>query len=613
MRKASVSILMIAIMAGMIAGCNKEEPALPAATENASVAEALSTDASESKETEAAPTSDYSVEKKETTLYFFGLDGKNTFPLYFFNGKDIPYVDIEDWTDLMKSFVNFVGMTENSNGDPYNLTTKKEGDLVTLIRENDFYMRIDCANDTIHFEDYDGFLRIGEEDFLDPAINSNFRYDGDKEHYIHRGELNNVRLGKELDMNLSAYDIDLIHVNDNYYVPLQTISDILLAPKNVESLYNGENIYILAPRDIGSITNGPSELGESYYSVNATGKISEDLSKFSYNELCFAFDHLYGLKESHNIASFDTLASETGAKDLLTGTDSVKIDEILYQVIYRFLDDQHSKYIMPSYLSGADAANDFGKYLKEGRSRNKTQDLLQEINESATKFYPDGIPAYEEVGDTAYITFNSFSNETQNYYKTAPDADSPDTMGIISYSVSQILRENSPVKRVVLDLSRNTGGASNSAAYTIAAFLGDAEISIENTTTGARVTNVYRADTNLDNEFDENDTLDGKGLQLYCLTSPASFSCGNLVPCVFKSSGKVSIIGKQSGGGSCSIMGLTTAGGSIIRISSCYRISFMKNGAFYDTDQGAPVDFSIRDYDHYYDRKALNKYLDGLY
>ena len=186
-------------------------------------------------------------------------------------------------------------------------------------------------------------------------------------------------------------------------------------------------------------------------------------------------------------------------------------------------------------------------------------------------------------------------------------------MGIIIYSVSQILRENSPVKRVVLDLSRNTGGDSNSAAYTIAAFLGDAEISIENTTTGARVTNVYRSDTNLDNEFDENDTLDGKGLQLYCLTSPASFSCGNLVPCVFKSSGKVSIIGKQSGGGSCSIMGLTTAGGSIIRISSCYRISFMKNGAFYDTDQGAPVDFSIRDYDHYYDRKALNKYLDGLY
>lgn len=186
-------------------------------------------------------------------------------------------------------------------------------------------------------------------------------------------------------------------------------------------------------------------------------------------------------------------------------------------------------------------------------------------------------------------------------------------MGIISYSVSRILRNDSPVKKVVLDLSCNTGGQDTAAVYAIAAFIGEAEVSLENPNTGARITQAYKADTNLDHEFNERDTLDGKGLKLFCLTSPVSFSCGNLVPCVFKSSGKVTVIGKQSGGGSCGALSVTTAGGTMMRISGSNRLSFVKNGSFYDIDQGAPVDYPINEYDHFYDRKALNQFLDGLY
>ena len=66
-------------------------------------------------------------------------------------------------------------------------------------------------------------------------------------------------------------------------------------------------------------------------------------------------------------------------------------------------------------------------------------------------------------------------------------------------------------------------------------FLEEAPFSTINPLTGAQRTALYRADVNLDHEFDERDTLAGKNL--YCLVSPVSFSCGNLVPCVFKSSG----------------------------------------------------------------------------
>ena len=269
---------------------------------------------------------------------------------------------------------------------------------------------------------------------------------------------------------------------------------------------------------------------------------------------------------------------------------------------------------MPSYLSGRDAEEryDFGEVIGKGLCWDEFARKRNEYMEIRKKYYPDGIKGYEEIGDVAYITFDAFVTERDLYGRT-PENNPDDTLELISYSVSQILRPDSPVKNVVLDLSCNTGGAAESAVYTLGAFLGDTQISVEDPNTGARVTSIYRADTNLDHVFDEIDTLYGKGLNLYCLTSPVSFSCGNLVPCVLKNSGRVTIIGQQSGGGACSVLYLTTAGGSVVRISSSLRLSFLKNGAFYDVDKGAEVDYSINDIEHFYDRKALNEFIHGLF
>ena len=46
---------------------------------------------------------------------------------------------------------------------------------------------------------------------------------------------------------------------------------------------------------------------------------------------------------------------------------------------------------------------------------------------------------------------------------------------------------------------------------------------------------------------------------LYCLISPESFSAGNLLPWVFKTSDQVTLMGSASGGGSCEVLPLTTA------------------------------------------------------
>lgn len=620
--KKAVSLLMVTVLiSSLICGCSTNTGS------NSTAAPALETSAESSMEDTAQKPEEVSqkpaetgshpinIEEKETPLYIFSMSAEESMPLYFINGGEIPYVNMENWAGFMSFIIPFAaGLNPDTyDGEPYSLDYTADGDTVTLKREDGFYMNIDFAKDSFHFEDYDAFMRVGEESILDLATNVNLRSVDGEEEYLKRSAEDVIRYGNEIDMDLSKYDIDLIRDGEDYYVPLQTLSDILIAPRNFNILYNGENLYVAGAESLGNINKGLSEIGESYYSAEAKGQISEELAKFSYNEFCFVFDEIYGLKETHDISDFDSLAYNTGAKEILTGTDIRAADKVYYEMIYRFLDDKHSKFLNPSYLSGADAAKDFGKYLGEGKARNANNKLIDHIKEVQSEYYPEGIPGYEEVGDTAYIYFDSFMHLPLDYYNEAPDKDAEDTIGLISYSLGQILRENSPVKNVVLDLSCNTGGEDVAAAYTVAAFIGEGEISLENPNTGARVTHVYYADTNLDHRFDDADTLEGKGLRLFCLTSPVSFSCGNLVPCIFKNSGEVTIIGKQSGGGSCGSLGLSTAGGTLLRISGSNRISFMKNGSFYDIDQGAPVDYPVNDYEHFYDRKALTEYIDGLF
>ena len=53
-------------------------------------------------------------------------------------------------------------------------------------------------------------------------------------------------------------------------------------------------------------------------------------------------DHLYGLKESHGISSFDELAEQTALKADLMSRNPFYADAALYELINFHLDDLHS-------------------------------------------------------------------------------------------------------------------------------------------------------------------------------------------------------------------------------------------------------------------------------
>ncbi|MBQ3701837.1 MAG: hypothetical protein II885_03680 [Oscillospiraceae bacterium] len=103
------------------------------------------------------------------------------------------------------------------------------------------------------------------------------------------------------------------------------------------------------------------------------------------------------------------------------------------------------------------------------------------------------------------------------------------------------------------------------------------------------------------------------GKNLFVLTSPVGFSCGNLVPCALKESGRVTVMGRTSGGGSCVVQKMSSAWGTSFQISGSHRISFIKNGAYYDVDRGAEPDIIITSPEKFYDRAALTDYINSLY
>ena len=75
---------------------------------------------------------------------------------------------------------------------------------------------------------------------------------------------------------------------------------------------------------------------------------------------------------------------------------------------------------------------------------------------------------------------------------------------------------------------------------------------------------------------------------------------------VFKNSEQVTLLGRTSGGGSCVVLPMSTAYGSLFRISGPNRLAFTKNGSFYDIDQGAEPDFTLAFPETLYDRRTIS-------
>ena len=536
------------------------------------------------------------------------LKFEREWPLFFTDdADDMPFIDLEELADLTTALKRSVyGEKE------FDLTYAREGSVFTLTRENDFWMKVDFDEKTITFNDYNAFLKKeGTETLLDMLYFSGYNDQGQAELFQRDGKASYDRYGDEMVLNMNNYGIPIMQEEDRGYIPLQTASDIVIAPLlNRPLLFNSQAIILASGGDLwDKEKNDYTELGQLYYAPGPVER-SQVFADFGYNELCMMLDCHYGLKKKHNFDSFALTFWEIGFDEPLCSQNAADADQAVLSFIDYYLDDLHSGFSVPSWMMGPDVS---GLQFGEGPSGRLSDMQENQYKELRAKIMGDSLESYQEVGNTAYVTFDHFETnyKTSHYYEAAKAGERvDDTIGLMVYAHKQINRENSPIENVVVDLSCNTGGDADAALFVIAWILGDAEVSVEDSFTGAQSTMVYRADVNLDRSFDELDTLKGK--HVYCLISPVSFSSGNLVPAVCKANQAVTLIGRTSGGGACVVQNMSSAWGTVFSISGNSRLSFRKNGSFYDIDEGVAPDVYISKIETLYERTKLTDLINSM-
>ena len=592
-----------------------------------------------------------SIEAKTYPHYWQYKDGadvsEGTMTLYFMDGGDIPYVALTDFFTLL---AKVIGETRNCEIS-YDVEIA-EADTFTVSRpDNQSLLIIDAEKDTLVFSNYDSFLTrpgssalVSVMDLPDP-VTTTIDYDslikaimeaGDSEQLELSEEqqeiLNQIanpenqedsfivttglvqnRAGSTLKIDLSEYSIDLVSDGKECYLPMQTMNDLFVNPFYIRYVFNGQMV-------IGDVYGMKEEaLFNRCYEADPCD-MSEEFAKFNYNELRFLLDYFYGLKEEHKITTFeDYLAMDTSLQGYLLSTDSKTFDISLQTLLITHFDDGHSGFIQNSWRSGKSnmSAMMISAMSKMGYSATVQNSISKVLKSAREKAYPDGIPGYEEVDDTAFISFDNFSVKRQDYaeYYELEDLDDPqDTIELILYAHKQITRKNSPIKNIVLDLSLNGGGNADAAVAVACWFTGKATIALRNPITGAETIMSYHTDMNLNGKTtgDTGDSVNTGEYNLYCLISPISFSCGNLVPAIFQQSGSVTLIGRRSGGGSCAVLPATTASGSFFQISGNKQISTFKNGSFYNIDTGIEPDIPLTKNESFYDHEGLVEMIHGL-
>ena len=590
----------------------------------------------------------HTIEKKAMTMYIYSLESQwpEDFPVYFTDGvADLPWLDVQDYADFLG--ISLSAKEGKEEVSDIAVMVDEAQKTVTWLRRDSDLVIFDFAQQQITWSDYQGFSRREGRPYMDMMLQGFAGVESEGKPGIIRTGAVRERLGKPVTLDLKKHGIPMLAQDGLYLVPLQTLSAFFLSPENLAMYCNQECLILTSPsafiQEMVALQSVTAEMDMealmglqglskeeqeakamemlqqalasrekptvyNTYMSGPKGERSVALTDYGLHELAMELDYLYGLKEAHDIDDFMLYFLETGLLSGLNSTNPEEADNALLELLNIWLDDGHSLFYSGSYLSESRLVE--GEY---GFSKSARSALTQRMVGIRRQALGNIVPDYTEIGDTAFVTLDSFSLTNTDYYTADLENMPGDTIASVIKAHRQITRENSPIRNVVLDLSLNGGGDSPAAVFLLSWILGDAHLSLKSTFSGAESTSEYQADVNLDHVFDEQDTLAGRGLRLFCLTSPVSFSCGNLVPWAFKEDGSVKLLGSTTGGGSCIMLPMTTAWGTSYVTSSPNRLSFLKNGAYYDVDKGVDPDYVISSYERYYDREALVEYINSLY
>ena len=405
--------------------------------------------------------------------------------------------------------------------------------------------------------------------------------------------------------DFAKYGIGVYADADDVYLPLAVLSTMFVDVALNYVMWNGEKV--LKPvLDINSLGGLPAEWFEGEYMralLTGEKQREEDVIREDYAELCFTLDYFFG---HPGTSKLDAAISEKGLdaalddapelKERLMNPGMVEYLMAMFDLFNIGLDDGHTVYCTANNVLGENflypevreqMLTGIASYLTtSGLARGQ---IMQAIQATRSELWGDDI--YRECGSTAIIRINGFNWDSvgwEAYY--AGEGEIPmDAVGITWTSLKKA-SENPEIKNILFDFTANGGGSGDMLAFMMDLMFGEKNFNGYNPLTRQHMRAVVHSDKNLDGVIDEKDEEVKFDFNYAVLTTRASFSCGNLFPCVMQDHGAL-LIGEPTGGGSCSVqMGVLTGGGGYFMSSAIWAL---QNAAGEMVEGGCKTDLPI--------------------
>jgi len=455
------------------------------------------------------------------------------------------------------------------------------------------------ATATVNIND-DVFVTDGFEAFtnqmglLQPGM-ANVYYDGMP--FVRYKKVSYFPLKATTTLDMGAYGIDL-HADGKgaVYFPFATLADMYTDLYYHHAGFNGEKV--VANLSLNEV--GLEKIDSDYNKPLVARTIRPaDLTDFNYKELCFAMDHFYGYpgRIKYNDALKAKGLDKALEEDIESGPAIKKLllsekfsDYMLGMVgLTGVYFDGHTAMDISSALGKITDHPELYKEYQAGLMANQGVMAMvmsavmemramvadgQAVEALRPKVYGEGV-TYVKKGDTAVCVFDSFNERNEQAWKdyyagTGPMPtveNAPNDDMVIFLDALKKAAADPEVKNFVIDITANGGGSADIVLAMTSLILDKSYISQDNSLTGQRAIVEYEVDRNFNGVFDAADKDVRYDLNFAVLTSPMSFSCGNLFPSILKDNG-VPVLGATSGGGACAIQAMCTADGFCFQISS---------------------------------------------
>lgn len=515
---------------------------------------------------------EYSIKGKQLTIWNI-------------NKSDVPYVDLIDFLNTFNGFFDVDNITYD--------TDYKSG-LINLYYLGSNKITFDWKNNTISAKDYHTF---GKYSFSTGGTNYEEHLYYKNDYYYQTGSF---------EINVGDYYFDIFYYKNKCILPLFFANTLFCSTSLFNVFYNGGKCFAT----YGETTN----LDEYYDCSNNNKTQSEEMRLAAVNSLLFTFNNFYGLKDHKGFSKgFKNYISDE-TYDLLWSTGSLNNYAGYKNIVYKFLDELHTRIDMPSYYCDSTKAYVSTDDQSEFRSNYNYIKVTQRDLRYATIEDPNNV-RYED--DLAIITLDSFQtgSRSQIYYddeSVKENAWRYDTYHYMQRCMGDI-KSHQGINKIVLDLSLN-GGGNIGAMHRTLGFITDNKIQScsYDTLSNKYCIDGYYVDVDGDGNY-SSDAYDE--YDWYLLIGINTFSAANLMTSIFKQMKLGKIIGQRSGGGMCSVMPLVLADGTAIAISSpnSFRYVVEENNkkTFYGIEDGIKPDIDFK-YANFYNDSALIDAINGL-